>query len=221
VIAYSQTLEVVLLVTMAVLMAGVLVWLIQALDALRLVTHGVGARHSRRVYWFAASLVITIVLFCIWFDPATLASDLDRYAISLRAQGMEVIPLTLTLGAVHLDPARPEYVIHTADLYTQLGREDRAAALRQDLAEKWRPYAMTVRQDVRWTADAGSVLQPMGSLTGGIRGEGAGKSVGETAGGFPVQTTVRTGGGTVDASMDSRHGPYLNVVPGRSEVPPH
>lgn len=213
----GSTLEIIFLIATVVLSAGIAFWLFQALDAVRLVTHGVGARRSRRVYWLTAALVLAVVLFGVRFKPAKLAEDLDRYATALQAQGMQVIPLILTHGAARLDPARPEYLIHTADLYAETGREDRAVALRQELSARWLPYARKLRLDTRWFAAAGSPLQYWHSPAGEVtwpRTDTSGYSSVPTAGGL----TARAG----NASMDLHHGPYLDVRPDRTEkLPPN
>jgi hypothetical protein len=213
----SQVLEVIFLVTAAVLGLGLLMWLVQALAALRLVTHGVGARYSRRVYWLAAFLAVTLVLFAVWFDPATLADDLDRYAISLHAEGMQLIPLTMTLSAVHLDPARPEYVIHTADLYTLLGRKQRASELRQELARRWLPYAMALRRSGHWNADAGSLTQSPGKIPEVTPGEVWRGQEKVSAEGIAAEPKGGRGKGVGGKTEDFRHGPYLDVIPAGSE----
>jgi hypothetical protein len=217
----GHALEVVFLVTVTVLVLGILNWLVQALDALRLVTHGVGARRSRRTYWLTALLVLVVILFGIWFDPAVLAEDLDRYALSLHAEGMRLIPLTLTLSAIRLDPAQPAYVIHAADLYSLLGRENRAAALRQELADRWRPFAQALRWDERWIATAGFLQQSSAVLTGGHSGTGiGGEPAGESDGGAAGHAFPGSRMSQAEASEDPRHGPYLNVVPALVDIPP-
>ena len=211
----GSTLEIIFLVATGVLCAGIVFWLFQALDSVRLVTHGVGARRSRRVYWLTAALGLTIVLFGVRFDPARLAEDLDRYATALQVQGMQIIPLTLTHGAVHLDPARPAYLIHTADLYAEIGREDRAVALRQELSAKWLPYARKLRQDTRWFTAASSPLLS-GRTAGEVTWSGtdnAENSPGPKAEGLSAVAS--------NAGRDLRHGPYLDVKADRNEnLPP-
>jgi len=192
------SLEIVLLAATILLVTGILAWLVQALEALRLVTQATGPRRGRHRAWIAVALVVAVAGFCVKFDPAATASDLDRYAAYLQGQGYRLIPLSLTLGAMHLDPSRPAYVIHTSELYAETGRHDRAVSLRNALAAKWQPYAMLLKREgvlVTTSVDDNRQVQGARSVVADDRES--------TEAAMAIRPTP----------WDTFQGPYLEIVP--------
>jgi hypothetical protein len=144
-VEHSEILERIFLVMGAGGALGALVWIIQALDGARLAgdrTEGTPVRHGDRA---AAALIIAIAALLVTFKPARVAETLDRFAISLGEDGLRVIPLAATETAMRLDPSRPEYAVQAIELNDALGHAARALELRQDLAERWKPYERMLR----------------------------------------------------------------------------
>ncbi len=194
----GHSLEIVLVAAAILLVAGILAWLVQALEALRLVTQVAGPRGRRHGAWLAVAFAVAVTGFCVTFDPAVTASELDRYAVYLRGQGYRLIPLSLALGATHLDPSRPAYVIHASELYAEMGNYDRAVSLRTELAAKWQPYAMLLTQEeVQATISVGGEQQAPGA-----------KRVG--AGGWESASAATA---IPSTPLDTFQGPYLEGVP--------
>jgi hypothetical protein len=80
------------------------------------------------------------------FHPAQLAGRLDGFATDLRQEGLQVIPLNLAEAAMTLDPSQPRYAVQVAEICSELGRQDRAEQLREQLDQRWHTYAILARQ---------------------------------------------------------------------------
>ena len=132
-------LEVLFLASALILASGILIWLVQALDAARL-----AARASRRASdggAMACWLLLAIAVFAITFRPAAVGRELDHFATAMRLEDYRLIPLCLELGAMRFDPSVPEYEIHAADLCDDLGWPAPATELRAGLDARWATYA--------------------------------------------------------------------------------
>jgi hypothetical protein len=139
-IGRGDTLERLFLVIGSMVLFGSLVWIIQALDGTRLAGAGAQGSESRHGDWAAVALVLAIAAALVTFKPARVAETLDRFAVSMREDGLRVIPLAATQAAMRLDPSRPEYAVQAIELDEALGRSDAALALKRELAERWKPY---------------------------------------------------------------------------------
>jgi hypothetical protein len=87
----------------------------------------------------------------VTFKPAHVAETLDRFVVSMRQDGLRVIPLYTSYAAMRLDPSRPEYAVQTIELNEALGRPGEALAIRRDLAERWKPYERMLRLEAAVT----------------------------------------------------------------------
>jgi hypothetical protein len=145
--AAGLALERLFLFAAAVLVLGGLAWIALALDAARLqgVVPAVSRRH--RGDWFAAALVVTLILSAAVFRPAGVAQRMDHYAVALQDEGLRIIPLWLERSAVGLDPAQPTYTLRCAELYAALGQTGRAEQLRASLDGRWVTYATMLRAE--------------------------------------------------------------------------
>jgi hypothetical protein len=144
-VGHSDILERIFLVMGAVGAVGALAWIAQALDGARLARAVAEGPESRHGDWAAAALVLAIAALLVAFRPAHVAETLDRFAVSLREDGLRVIPLAATQAAMRIDPSRPEYAVQAIELNEAVGRATAALALRRDLAERWRPYERMLR----------------------------------------------------------------------------
>ncbi|MFA4948342.1 MAG: hypothetical protein WC674_07540 [Candidatus Krumholzibacteriia bacterium] len=139
-VEHGEMLERIFLVMGAVGAIGALARIAQALDGARLAGAGAEGPESRHGDWATVALVLAIAALLVTFKPAHVAETLDRFAISLREDGLRVIPLAATQAAMRLDPSRPEYAVQAIELNEALGHPSRALAIRRDLAERWKPY---------------------------------------------------------------------------------
>ena len=73
-----------------------------------------------------------------------------------------MIPLGMEQAAMRLDPSRPRYVMHAAELHDRLGQTEEARALRSELRTRWHEYAeMLLRQEV--DSEIEVPLEPIGA----------------------------------------------------------
>jgi hypothetical protein len=160
-VGHGDILERIFLVMGTVGAFGALAWIAQALDGARLAGYraegapaprgeGPSGRHGegpsrRNGDWATVALVLAIAALPVAFKPSHVAETLARFAVSLRDDGLRVIPLAATQAAMRLDPSRPEYAVQAIELNEALGRMTAAMALRQDLADRWKPYERMLR----------------------------------------------------------------------------
>jgi hypothetical protein len=148
---YGDILENVFLAMGALGAFGALVWIFQALDGARLASSA-GENTSRRTGDFVAvALIVAISGLLVTFKPTRVAETIDRFAISLREDGLRVIPLAATEAAMRLDPSRPEYAVRAIALNEALGRPGEAEELRRALADRWKPYERMLRLEAAAT----------------------------------------------------------------------
>ncbi len=148
-VEHGDMLERIFLAMGAVGALGALIWISQALDGARLAGDRTGGTPVRPGDRAAVALVIAIAALLVAFKPARVAETLDRFAISMREDGLRVIPLAALDAAMRLDPSRPEYAVRAIELNEALGRPTAALALRRDLAERWKPYERMLRLEAR------------------------------------------------------------------------
>jgi hypothetical protein len=127
---------------------GGLLWVAGALDGGRLASLRGQEGASAHGDWVALALLASGAAFAVSFRPEALARDADCIAGAMRYEHYRWIPLCLEVGATKLDPARPEYAMHIADLYVDLGKRDASRALCERLHERWEVYAqMLLREE--------------------------------------------------------------------------
>lgn len=146
---HGDTLERVFMAAGAAVVLGALAWLVQAFDGARLAGNRGDGPARAHGDWAAAALVIAVVALLASFKPARVAETIDRFAVSLRQDGLRLIPLRAAQASMRLDPSRPEYAVQAIEMNEALGRTDEALALRRDLAERWMPYERLLRLEAR------------------------------------------------------------------------
>jgi hypothetical protein len=146
-VGHGDTLERIFLAMGAIGLLGALVWIVQALDGARLAgaSAGENSLEPRHGDWAAVALVLAIAAALVTIKPARVAETLDRFAVSMREDGLRVIPLAATEAAMRLDPSRPEYAVQAIELNEALGRPGEAIALKRELAQRWKPYERMLR----------------------------------------------------------------------------
>ena len=148
---HGDALERLFLVLGTIGLFGALVWIVQALDGARLAGAGAEGPESRHGDWAAVALVLAIAAALVTFKPARVAETLDRFAVSMREDGLRIVPLAATEAAMRLDPSRPEYAVQAITLNEALGRPGEALALKRELAEHWKPYERMLRLEAAVT----------------------------------------------------------------------
>jgi hypothetical protein len=152
-----------------VVTAGALLWIASALEGARVHQRSNGPRLSRLLApgdAVAVALVLSLVAAATVIRPARVAQDLDAYAGWLRASGAQLIPLGLESAAAAFDAGRPEYAMRVAELYTEMGHEEKAQAIQDRLRERWEAYAQMLLQETATsrTLMPARPIQPQGDL---------------------------------------------------------
>jgi hypothetical protein len=146
----SNSLEYVLLVTALLASGGVLTWIAQALDGARWMSLRLASSRRTRGDWVAAALLVAMGAYVTVSEPTSVAKQLDRLADSMNRESFRIIPVYLLRTAIWLDPSQPVYVMQVSRLYDELGQSETAAALRDQLAESWKPYAAMLQEEGLW-----------------------------------------------------------------------
>jgi hypothetical protein len=105
-------------------------------------------------------LVAAVVALALSFQPRTLASQMDDYAVALGQDGFRVIPLRLCQLATRLDPVEHLYPMHTAGFHEALGDAEAARRIRAGLEIRWEAYTQARLQALR----VGMKRRPLGVL---------------------------------------------------------
>jgi hypothetical protein len=150
----GDVLEHVFLISGAVALFGAMVWIVQALDGARLAGLQGEETVRPRGDLAAIALIMAIMGLLAAFKPVDVARTLDRFSISMREDGLRIVPLHASYAAMRLDPSRPEYELQAIMLNEALGRPGEAQELRQDLAERWKPYERMLRLEAAATETA-------------------------------------------------------------------
>ncbi len=135
--ATGLALETIFIASAAVLLAGVVAWLVQALEAVRLTTPAGARAHGD---WYAVALGVACAALAFTAQPRMVAGQLATRAAGLQQAEMRIIPLRMALAAGRLDPTNTAYAVQAVALCEELGRADQAEALRAELAAGVRPY---------------------------------------------------------------------------------
>lgn len=142
----SRTLEYMLLALGAISLIGALTWIVQALDGARLAGNRSNQNNRVQGNVIAIALLVAIIIFSVMSEPATIAKTLDRFAVSKHLEGYQVIPLCMARTAIRLDPSQPEYVMRAAMFYEDLGEQQTARIMREELVERWEPCVSVAKQ---------------------------------------------------------------------------
>ena len=108
--------------------------------------------------WAAVALIMAIMGLLVTFEPSRVAETLDRFAVSMREDGLRVIPLYASYAAMRLDPSQPSHTVQAIEINEGLGKQDAAFSLRRELAGKWKPYERMLRLEASLDGDA--VVRP-------------------------------------------------------------
>ena len=148
----DYALEKIFLVMGAIAFLGALAWIVQALDGARLAGYRMdGGAAQPHGDWAAVALIMAIIGLLVTFKPSYVAETLDRFAVSMREDGLRVIPLYASYAAMRLDPSQPSHTVQAIEINEDLGKQDAAFALRRELAEKWKPYERMLRLEAAAT----------------------------------------------------------------------
>lgn len=138
---FNSALEAFFLVAVAAGMLGLISWVVQALDGLRVALAWRNQKApARRSDWVAAALLASMLALIITANPSDLARNLDDLVVSSQEAGLRVIPLGLGQAAMRLDSSHPVYAMHVAGLYEDLGQHQAATNLMRKLRARWLPY---------------------------------------------------------------------------------
>lgn len=160
--AVSSRLETVFIVSGVAGLCGVVLWIMQALDGMRLEIAWRERGRRPRSDWAAGVLLAAIAALLVSAKPASVAADLDALALSASNDDLVLCPAGLTWMAVRLDPSRPVYELHLADAYEALGWDRRAETVRVSLDGRWRAYEAA--QEARRRDPVTLVGSPMNGL---------------------------------------------------------
>jgi hypothetical protein len=133
----GHSLEILLMAAAGVASAGVLVWIVQALDGARRVST---SRTRSRANVASVALLLSLAFFAFTFRPVSFAVGLGATAASLRHEGLKLIPLGLCEVAMRLDPASPAHIAQAAEINEELGMSDAARAKRRVIEQRARAY---------------------------------------------------------------------------------
>lgn len=160
----SHAIEYIFMGLAVVCVLGALTWIVQALDGARLAGDRSTRRGRNRSDLITVALLVAIVAFSVMFEPAFVAKALDRFAILKHQEGYQVIPLYAGRAAVHFDKSQPEYVLHAATFYDDLGQGHTARTMREELYERWKPCVSELKRYGLHKEDSVSSLMPNGEV---------------------------------------------------------
>lgn len=130
--AAADTLEYTLLLAAAAVAAGGLIWIVQALEGARRLAPAPALGRGRGD-WFAVALGVSCAALALAGNPERVARQMGDAALVLRADGLTIIPLQLSLVADRLDPSCAEYAVQAIAMHEARGDQASAAALRARL----------------------------------------------------------------------------------------
>jgi hypothetical protein len=131
------------IVAALVLAAGLIAWLVSALEAGRLAAGRRVVRDVGSADRAPAGLLVALLALGAFFRPGDLAAELDGATSALAAREFRLLPVVTAWAATRLDPADPRLTWNLAARYEVLGEVAQAARIRQELDERWQQYART------------------------------------------------------------------------------
>ena len=168
-----DALEYVFIAAAAMGILGAFLWIAQALGGIRHAPvagrRGKGPAGDR----VALALLISVLCFPFLSRPEVIAGALGRGAELAVREGMNVIPLHLSLAAARLDPSRPGHLLRAIGLYEGSGDRYSADRLRRELASR--------------LEEAIPLLEEEGLIASGAGGSGGRQGNGEPAQAGPIQ----------------------------------
>jgi hypothetical protein len=132
-------LELVYLAAGALAVIGIVGWLVQLLDGIRLSQRKAhaGSEHGDV---FAFALLATMAVFAAVFRPSAFAAEFDHLAELGESKGFRITPYMFATMATHLDPSRPDYAMRVADIQEAQGHKAAAKAIRTEIHSDWAIY---------------------------------------------------------------------------------
>ena len=143
----GPALETMFLAAAAVLAVGFLGYIAQALEGVRQVLVEPGLKTRVKGDYYAVAVVAAVVVFVVAANPARMAHQIGLGGEVLREEGLQLIPLQMSLASARLDPSRPEYVMQAVELYEQMGEREQAASLRAELNRNLGSYVALVQRE--------------------------------------------------------------------------
>lgn len=132
-------LEILYLAALGLAVIGVVGWLVQFLDGIRLAQRKAHATSDHGDV-FAFALLTAMAVFALAFRPSAFAAEFDHMAEWGQAKGFRITPYLFATLATHLDPSRPDYAIRVADIEEARGHKAAAKAIRTELHSDWAIY---------------------------------------------------------------------------------
>ena len=132
----------------AVLVLGIVSWLVQALAGLHHRSRKQGRHSGSHGDRYAAALVLAVGALVLLAQPGDLATLVSETSDQLHDQGFRVIPLQLARSAQKLDPGEAAYALQVAALHQEQGNVEEAARVKRALDQDLQVYyGMLARQN--------------------------------------------------------------------------
>ena len=146
-------LELVYLAAGALAVIGIVGWLVQLLDGIRLSQRKANAVSDHGDV-FAFALLATMAVFAAVFRPSAFAAEFDHLAEVGESKGFRITPYMFATMATHLDPSRPDYAMRVADIQEAQGHKAAAKATRTEIHSDWAIYRSFAEPVTKKTAAA-------------------------------------------------------------------
>jgi len=168
-------LELTYLVAGGLALIGMVGWVVQVLDGVRLAQRkaSAGSEHGDV---FAFALIATMAIFALVFRPAAFAAEFDHLAEWGQAKGFQITPYMFASVATRLDPSRPDYAMRVADIEDARGHKASAKAIRTEVHSDWAIYR--------------SYAEPVAKKTAPVQAAGMTGQVPPTPAGQLIQTVT-------------------------------
>jgi hypothetical protein len=125
-------------VSVVTAVGGVVCWLLQGFDGMRLASLRWGSE-TAGVEVLAALLIASGLTFAA-VHHEHIALKMDCTAANLHRAGLERAPLWLWSGAAVVDASEPVYALRAASAHREIGNEFEAECIERDLTRRWDAY---------------------------------------------------------------------------------
>lgn len=203
-------LEILYLAALGLAVIGMVGWLVQFLDGIRLAQRKAHAA-SEHGDAFAFALLTAMAVFALVFRPSAFAAEFDHLAEWGEAKGFRITPYMFATLATHLDPSRPDYAMRVADIEEARGHKAAARSIRTDIHSDWAIYRSFVKPVTKKTPT--SPVATLGGPTAPVSPPVTATSAGV---GQAAPTPVATATGTAQTSATAP----TAAVPMGPEPPP-
>jgi hypothetical protein len=154
----GPALETTFIMAAALVVFGIFGHIAQALEGLRQFTVEPSLKTRVKGDYYALAVIAAVSALVVVASPVQMAQQLDAGGDILRQEGLQTIPLALTLAAGRLDPGTSEYTLQAIDLYAELGRPDEAAALGEQLDRNLGSYLVLKQRESEARGASASAL---------------------------------------------------------------